>query len=181
MFKYSLSKKEKKLALITLIVASAAIIYDFGLEPFFGRWQKLDKEVRSKTIILKQNQKLLRAYDGLEEEYKGYYKHIGASKPSEGYTQTLREVENLSKKTACRILNIKPFVSRDKGGYKEILFDITAEGVIDNFSGFLYELEKLKSPLRVESFTLVPKSHTQGELKGTLRVKRIVFLDASID
>ncbi len=172
MFKYKLSRKEKKLAVITASLALIAIVFDFAIEPFWKNYHNLSKEINSKLLSLKQNQKLLDAYNRLEKEEALYSRYFAPVKPESAVNEVLKEVETVSQQNSCRIINIKPFDLRDMGSYQEVVVDVALEATVKDFSAFLYQIENLTNPLRIKNFSLSSRSDTRGKLRLNYGLKR---------
>jgi|GEM_PF-2341405 len=175
MLNYKLSKKEKKLALVTVSLALAAIVFNFLLEPLAKNYFRLNQQIHSKRLALRQNQKLFSAYSRLENEYSAYSRYLDPVKSQLAVNQVLQDVETAAGQNSCRIINIKPSDLRDLGSYQEVVVDIALEATVKDFSGFIYQIESLTNPLRVKNFSLSPRSDTPGEVKANLRAKKIVF------
>ncbi len=176
MLGYKLSENEKKLAVLTVVLIIAACSYNFILEPAASLWRSLNKQIKDKTILLAHNYKLLENYESLEQEYANYHSYMDKAGAEPDLVLTLQEIERISEKSLCRIINIKPVSSQEMNSRREALLDITIEGTVNNLSHFLYELESWESPLRVKSFSLAPIAQSPGELRVFLQLKKIVFI-----
>ena len=173
----NLSGKERTLVYIAMMLGAVAVIYNMAISPIITHRRALGQEVRAKTTVLKRNVKLLGMYKPLEEKYIKYDDliEISASEEEE-LSEALSVIENLSKKDSCYIANIKPLAAKKVGNYKEISFDVTVEGNIDNFARFLYDLETSRENLRVRHFTITPISGVSADLRIALRVSKIIII-----
>ena len=170
-----LSGREKKLAAITAILGVFAAVYGLLIEPLAGRWKNINEQIEVNTVLLMRNSRLIKMQDSLQEEYVQCRDFMAVDRGEEELAGTLGKIEEISRKSSCRIVNIKPFAARDRDNYRIAVFDITAEGRISDFSRFLYEMERSRPPLRVKQFIVSPKTGSPGTLKGVFRVKKIVF------
>ncbi|MCQ9207479.1 MAG: type 4a pilus biogenesis protein PilO [Omnitrophica bacterium] len=172
----NLAKREKLLVAVCIILGASAIGYNMVVGPIAAGWKARNNEIQARINLLNKNTKLLGMSDRLRAEYLKYrdYIELGQSEQEE-LRAALEEIENLSKKTSCRIANIKPRAARKIGNYKEISFVIISEGNIEALSRFLHAIEGSKKLLRVKHFSITPKSTSSGNLKATFLISKIIF------
>lgn len=171
----NLSRNEKILLSICIVLGTVAVTYNLFIEPVVFRWKALNDGIESKTSVLIKNTRLLQIYKALQEEYEKYQGAIDTTRnEEEEFARSLGEIENISKKSSCRVENIKPHTPKKVGKYKEISFEVSAEGTIGQISRFLYEIETSKQNLRIRRFTLTSKSGVQTNLRGTFLISRII-------
>ena len=115
-------------------------------------------------------------YRSLEADYVKYRDFIEVGKnEEEEFASALGELEDLSQKSSCRIVNVKPRASKRLGNYREISFEVTTEGNINELSRFIYEVETSERYLRIRRFTMVSKSGQAGSLKATFLISKIII------
>jgi len=66
MFLNNMSKRERAIALATLSILAAAIIYNFILDPVLHQWRTLSAAAESKKKMLKSDLKMAREAKTLE-------------------------------------------------------------------------------------------------------------------
>ena len=176
MFIQNLSKREKTILSICVILGVTAIAYSLIIEPFIMRWRTLNDQIESKIALLIKNTRLLKMHKALEAEYAKYHGFMEISEDEEKeLAKALGEIENVSAKSSCNIANIKPRASRKLGNYKEIFFEVTAEGSISELAQFLYEIETSREYLRIRHFTIMSKAGPPDKLKGTFLISKIIL------
>ena len=79
----NLSKKEKGLALIIIILIAVFGIYSFIIEPLTRGWESLDKELNAARLELKRAVEILRNREGIYEKYTTYSKRFRLSSADE--------------------------------------------------------------------------------------------------
>ncbi|MFC1624073.1 hypothetical protein ACFL28_01960 [Candidatus Omnitrophota bacterium] len=172
----NLAKREKGILLLTIALGAGALFYNLIIEPVIVRWRTLDEEIHSRSALLAKDARLLKAYSSLEEKYAKYNDVLESNQDEEEpLTNALGEIESISKKSSCRIVNIKSRASKELDGYREMSFDVIAEGNIDEFLRFLYEIETSKETLRIRRFTITSKSDRSGKLKGIFLISKIII------
>jgi hypothetical protein len=171
----NLTKREKYIAAATVIVAAAAILYVFILEPISSRWSDLDKGIVSKQAELEKDTRILSKKKSLEADYAGISKFLkGAKSEDEAVADAMAYIENTSRSDSCLIVSIKPVGVKKTGSYKEILIDVSAEATMAQFSKFLYDIENPEEMiLTVKRFVITPKSGQQKVLKGSFLISRL--------
>jgi Tfp pilus assembly protein PilO len=98
-----------------------------------------------------------------------------AKSEEESTAEIMTYIEDVSRKDSCLVVSIKPVGAKNLGSYKEILIDVNAEGSMDQFSKFLYDIENSADMiLEVKRFTLNSKS-SAGTLKGTFLISKIII------
>ena len=173
----NLNKREKNLAVATLLIVSSALLYKFIIDPLFSGWINLNDEIESKINILKKDSNVLSRYKIMEAEYAELSKYVKSAKGEKAdAADILNYIENVSRNDSCRIVNIKPIGTRNLSSYKEVLIDITAEATMEQFSKFLYDIENPEDMmLRVKQFNINSRSGQAGILKGTFLVSKILM------
>lgn len=176
MFIKNLSKREKLLLIVTLSIGCVVGIYVMIIEPIGIRWKMLDEQTESKVAQIIKDKTLLSAYKEMEKEYAKYQDLIQGSKnEEEELAKALGEIEAISKTSSCRILNVKSLSSKSVADYKEISFEVTAEGSIVEISQFLYAIETSAKCLRVRHFTISAKSGAGANLKAVFHIAKIIL------
>lgn len=136
------SDREKYLALGTVSVVSAAIVYALIINPIAAKWKDLNNQIRAKTTMLERDSKLAANQKAIEAEYARFSKPSkGAKSIDQETADALAFIESVSKNDACFIVNIKPVDVEDTAARKEIFIDVTVEGNIAQLSKFLYDVE----------------------------------------
>ena len=171
------SGREHLLLALTIFVAVAVVVYGLIIEPLIIYGARLNNQIESKTRRLIEYRRLLSVGGALTEEHAKFPAFITAEKSEEeALSKVLVEMERVSQKSGCYIVNVKPHSANEVGNYKRISFDIIAEGAISDFSRFLYEIETSPDMLRVRHFTLATKPGSPGKLKGTFLITKIIAL-----
>ena len=172
----NLSKREKTILIIAAICAVIALSFNFFIEPLVVKWKVLNDTMLSKEKLLKGNMLLLQRYDDLEREYSKYPKLIKREAAEEKEVQAvLSEIEKISKKSSCYILNIKPRATRQISQYKEISFEVTVEGDMPQSLKFMYGIETSETLLKIKRFIIASTSGSTGTLKSTFIISKLLL------
>ena len=175
MFINNLSGREKNLLFGAITIALLALGYTMILEPFILHWKTLNDRIDAKLTTLIKDTRLLNMYKTLEAEYVKYRDFLEVGKnEEEEFASALSEIESVSGKSACHIVNVKPRSSKILGNYKEISYEVTAEGSIHELSRFAFEIETSDKYLRIRRFTIASKTGSSGILRGTFLISKII-------
>ena len=171
----NLTKREKYIAAATVIIAAAAILYVFILEPISNWWSDLDRGIVSKQAELGKDLRILSKKKKLEAEHAGISKFLkGARSEDEAVADAMAYIENTSRNDSCLIASLKPVGVKKTGSYKEILIDVAAEATMAQFSKFMYDIETPKEMiLTIKRFVITPKYGQANVLKGSFLISRL--------
>lgn len=172
----NLSERERAILIVTVALAVSAAAYGLVIEPAGTAWNALKNDITSKENTIIKDKELLSRYDALEEEYKKFPTLIEKGESEERETQNaLASIETISKESGCHIANVKPRQSKKVGSYREISFEVIAEGDIETISRFMYNLETSKALLRIKRFTITSRSEPSGALKSIFLINKILY------
>lgn len=176
MFIKKLSKKERVLGGIILALLLAAFCERIIVAPLGAYWRKLNREIESKSAALLRDRRLFEAKADLEKQYRDFSGIINKStNQEEELAQVIAEIEAISKNASCRIVNLRPLAEKQRGAYQEMSFEIIAEGNIEAFMRFFYEIEKSDKYLYLKRFAINSRASTSGGLKGIFRIGKIII------
>ncbi len=169
-----LSKREKIILYVTVAVAVSSVVINFLNGSF---WQKnivLNREIAITRQKLKKSLRLLSQKEAIQNRYNRVALSPDLSMPQgDVFVATLSELEKMAQDAGVRIVDIRPQdVSKGGGLYKEIAVDLRAEGDIEGYFKFIYNLENSLSLLRVRRFQLSSKANSKS-LEGSFSISSI--------
>lgn len=172
-----MNKRERYLALATVLVILTAVVYAVIIGPVISGWVNINNQISAKIGMLEKDYAILTNRVALESEYFKLSKYARSGKGEEKtVADTLSFIEDVSGRDSCHIINIKPAGIKDAGSHKEIVIDVVAEANIGQFSKFLYDMENPRDNLiNIKSFTLNAKSGKTGILKGTFLISKVLL------
>lgn len=177
MFMNNFSGRERKLAIITISVVSAGLLYTLMIAPLYSKWRGVTEQIRAKSNLLESGIKMLANQKQLREEHSKLSRYAkSASSDEQAIADTLAYIETISRNDSCLIVNIKPAGITKTDSCKEILIDISAEANISQFLKFIYDIENPRDALiTIKRFALSPKSGQSDTLKGSLQIRKILL------
>lgn len=176
MFLKHLSRRERNILYLAVIVISGVLLYIVMIEPLRKKWRELNESISSKEMQLLKNQKILAQKDIIAQLYDKYAENIKMKGTVEEETAViLREIENIARTSNTYITDIKPLKVEDKEFYKEYSVELEAEGDISGLAKFIYDLQNSKQILKVKYLRLNPRDEASDTLKGYMIVTKILI------
>jgi len=169
MLDINLSKRERYIFIITGGIITAALLYNFILEPAFKKWQVLNREIEIKKARFDRGLVLLERKDSIIKEYNSY------AKSSKDISKILNYIENLAGLLGVKTGNIKPYPLTQAGIYGEYKIELQIEGQLPELVKFLSELIKLPCFVTVQKFDLRAVSENSNIFKGTIILSKIII------
>lgn len=168
-----LSKRERTILYTTLGVVIFTICFNFFIAPILAKNDYLNKEIALRRTKLKKYLWLLSQKDYIQSKYNKFSSTLQISgEQKDPLTNALSELENLAKNANIRIIDLRPQASRSSSLSREILIDLRAEGTMEGYLNFIYNLENSLSLLRIKRFQLSTKPNTPA-LEGSFSISRI--------
>lgn len=158
-----LAKREKIILCITIGVVIFSIVFNFLIAPVIKKAETLNKEINIIRIKLKKYMRLLAHKDYIQEKYNKFTSGLNLSSASKDTTvSSLSVLEALAKDANIRIIDLRPQTIKNLDLYKEIIIDLRAEGTIEGYLKFIYNIDNSLSLLRIKKFQLNAKPNTQA-------------------
>jgi len=176
MFRINLSNRERRLFILTVLIISLSLIYNFIFDPLINRCDELKKEILIKKAQLQKAAQLIRARDRIEAEFKKLSGFMGrAGSQEEAFTLLLKEIEELARKSDVHINEIKPRPVKKAAFYKNYSIDLEITAEMDGIIRFLYAISSSSSLLNVERIRLDSQTKPKAGLKGHLLISKILL------
>ncbi len=171
-----LSKRERYILYITLVVVISVLFDKVVLSPIMERLNKLNREIFIQEKKLEKSIRILTQEELITSEYKKYTQFLRQShSDEEEIAQLLSEIEKLAGKTSIFLADIKPGKVEKVGRYKKYTVKIEIESEIGHLANFIYQLEESPRLLRVRDFYLTPKKKESPILKARMTITEILI------
>jgi hypothetical protein len=165
----NLTKREKSIFIITTVVVGAIILFNFAIEPFFKKWQGLNKEILAQEIKIQKGLKLLKNKDLIIKDYRVYASVVKDMSKLLGY------VEKGALSAGIKTENIKPRPLIHKEIYEEYVIELQIEGTLESINKFISYLSKSPVFMTVKEFDIRAVTGVQKYFKGTLILSKIII------
>ena len=170
-----LSVREKFFMSVGLISILGILSYMYILEPLWGKWQTINKNIYLQERQLLKNIKIMAQKEMIAQLYEKHAQSLKMKGSVEEETAViLSEIENVARKNSGHITDIKPHRVRDMEFYKEYAIELEVEGDIANLTKFIYDLGNSEQILRVRHLRLNAKSGGENVLKAYMIVTKIL-------
>ncbi|MBU1913166.1 MAG: type 4a pilus biogenesis protein PilO [Candidatus Omnitrophica bacterium] len=165
----SISKREKYIFSITIIVIVTAFLYNFIIEAGFKKWQILNNEIAVKRAKMNKGIRLIKRRDSIIQEYNEY------AKSAKNISNILNDMEHQADMLGIKTSNIKPSQEIEKGLYKECVIELQIEGEMANIIKFVSQIAKppILAILKKFDFSLV--SQNPSVFKGTIILSKLII------
>jgi len=163
------SRREKIIFSITVGVIACAVVFNYLIIPVFERDSRLTKEISLAEAKLQRFRWLLSQKDSLNEKYNGAGSKLGAGEDN-SVMAALSELEVLAKSSGIRIVEIRPEASSfTRGQSRESLIELRAEGQIQGYIRFMYEIESSLSLFSIKKLQIVSRG-SAGNLEARFTI-----------
>ena len=170
-----LSKREQLILYLTVGIIAFSVIFNFFLSPILTRDDNLNKEINATRNKLKKYLRLLSQKEEIKRKY-GAFLSSGPSSEKEDALSALSELESLANKSGIHIIDIRPDSASGSSGYKETVIDLRAEGNMEGFLRFIYDIEHSLSSLSIRKLQLNSKPNLQT-LEGIFTISQYLNQD----
>ena len=175
-----LSKRERKIFILTLAVVMAAVLYVFILTPVLDARgdissdkQVLIREMEKASALFKQKDRIGKEWD--EMINGGLNSDVSATE-----SMVLNAMRTWAQDCGLTITSIKP--EREKGNgeiMKEIHFNVACSGNISSVGQFLWNVENSVLPLRITEFQLGSREEDGKEMSLQLKLSALYLVEGS--
>lgn len=173
----NLTKRERNLFYLTMILIFVWVIHSFVIKPIIVKWNQLDDKIEVATLKLEKNIKMIDRKEKIKNEYENYASAVKMTgSEEEEMAKFLTEIESLASSSSTHIIEIKPRPSKKVQFYKKYLIELDAEGDINQLSKFIYDIQNSNQLLKVDKFSLGTKGAGTNLLKCHLLVSKILIL-----
>lgn len=148
-----LTEKDKRSIVVLGLFLALAGYYHFVFEPIYTRWKAADKVVKAKTKELKQMERKLREYRGIQRERDELAARVSlvtarVKMPPAGSSQheVLKAVMTAAGQSAVKIINIRPVAAPEGDGKTGGIRAFAVEGNAgtDQFVSFMEKIWGMK-------------------------------------
>lgn len=173
-----LSKREKAILYVTIAIVIFVVGFNFLAAPLLTKNEALNKEINALKTRLQKYLYLMERKDDIHSKYNRLFVNLKVSDSSEdGLVSSLSELEKLAKVSNVRILDIRPQSgSRSAAIYREDIIELKAEGTMEEFLKFIYNIENSSLLFKIRRLYLNVKFNTPS-LEGVFSIARISALN----
>jgi len=157
-----LTRREKIILYLTLTVVFFSLVFNLFIWPLVNKNINLSCQINITQTKLKKYLRLLAQKEYLQEKNNEFFAPLKSQDAQAAGMSVLTELEDLAKAAGIRIVDIRPQSVSKKTGYKEVIIDLRAEGDMEGYLKFIYNVESSLLLLRVKKFQLTTKSNARA-------------------
>ena len=170
----TLSQREKNIFYLTAAILAFALLFNFLAVPFLDKADRIHRQIRLARVKLIKYTALVSKKAYIQARYAKFFPGAQLAGSQDGTSvSALTELENLTRDSGIRILDLRPRqAAAAASGYNELPIDLRTEGEIEGYFKFIYNLQSSPSLLKVKSFQLsaLPNSNA---LEGNFSIYQI--------
>lgn len=171
-----LSKRERNILYATVTIVSLVIFERLIVHPIFFKMALLDKAVKDSEANVKKNMRIMAQKESILSEGARYASFASSEESEEeGMTSTLKEVENIAGKSSVYLIDMKPVGVKNIGPTKKFTVNLNCEGLMEQISGFMFNIENSDKILTIEKYQINPKSKESSVAKCAITVSKIII------
>ena len=174
MQKFLISKREKVLFTLVVLVIVVSLSYAFVVEPLYKKYQDLNQEIELKDVRLKRNNKLIKEHDAINAEFNKYSEQLKIKgSDEEEMASVLSEIEKIGQSAQVYLSDVKPQPIKDRNFYRLLGVEIKFQASMETLTKFIYDLQKSPFLLRVKRLQVNSKGQGSSLLEGTIQINKI--------
>jgi O-acetyl-ADP-ribose deacetylase (regulator of RNase III) len=171
-----LSKREKTILLGTTLILAGLFLDRLVIHQIMNRLSTLDRSIREEEAAVKRSLHILVQKNRILAESKELGEFSAAAgDPEEEMTALLKEIEILADRASVNLVYVKPATGADEKGVKRYLASLECESQMEQVAAFFHSIESSPKLLKIEKFSLQPKSRESSLARCTMTVSKTVL------
>jgi type II secretory pathway pseudopilin PulG len=168
-----LSKRERILALATLLVLGTLMVNSLILDPLFSRRQQAANERIDLEAQLADAQNTFDRRKLLERRWKTVLE--GMRSDTDAESRVTKALNEWSRQTRLTLTSIKPERTTADKGMREITFVVAGRGSLEAVASFLHKVETAELPVKLTTMTVGSTSESGDNMSLQLRLSTVYF------
>ena len=175
-----LSKRERRIAVLTL-AAVAFLVFDRGLlTPYFGRRTQLTFEKQGFLIDLERAHGLFARREKLSPKWEEMLKSGLKPDAASAESAVLNALRDWAEESGLMLTSLKPERSNTRGQLQEIIFQAVCAGSMNGVSKFLWRIEDAALPVKVSDLQLSTRKEGADDLTLQVRIAVLCLAPPSV-
>lgn len=171
-----LSKREKIILAVTLVVVGIFFSDRLVLHPLVGIFRSTDQEFQDLEVNIKKSVRLLSQKNHLQEEVKKYASYsVQAKSAEEEAVALLKAIEGLAGEAGVNLVYVKPAAAKTEERLKKYYANLEFEAQMEQLIKFFYQVESSTQLLKIEKFSVQPSAEGSSVVRCVVTVSRSVI------
>jgi Tfp pilus assembly protein PilO len=172
----TLSKRERVIVAVTLLLTLGAGLYLYLIEPLALRWLDMYKATQSSAAELAKLRGLYERREEIEKAYRTVEGAIAVGTSNEDLlVQLIKTVEKAARTSGMDVKSVKPMTAQRQGYFYRYSLQLSANSEPTQFVQFLQVLQRPECLLSAELLTVVVK-RTKPSLNMTITISNLAKL-----
>ena len=173
------TKRERYIALATLIVVGIMALDRTLLTPYFNRRTQLAAEKRGLLDEMERARGLISRRKELAPQWEAMLKAGLKSDAAAAEGAVLNAVRDWAEESGLTLSSLKPERSTQRGQLREITFQAVCTGTMSGMSRFLWRIEAAVLPVKVNDMQLATRKEGSDDLTLQVRIAALCIAPAS--
>ncbi len=170
-------KREKLLALITVVILGSIFLFTTIIDPQLKKHKALSSRLSQLQLELTRARDNLLIKDRIEKAYTQIEPLIAAQgNQQQQISDFTRLLDQIYSKLNMKIRSVKILPVANEKHYRKLTIRIEMKGLVKDFLKFIEEVEQRTEPIRIEQFDL-----TSQETKDTVMASMIINKIVSVE
>lgn len=171
----TLNKRERRLAIVTLVALVAGLAYVYLVEPVATAWMQAHGAASAAEAELTRLQSLLANRDRIEREFQAYAGAMATGLSEEALqVDLLKEIQEIAGRSGVEITSMKPLRTQPDGRMTRVGIEVHGVCAGHEFVRFLQSCQDAAHLLRAEEINVVV-GRDMPPLTVTLELTKLVY------
>jgi type II secretory pathway component PulM len=159
-----LSKRERKIAVFTVIILGAAGLYQIVLSPLLDRWDNASRRLELAQTELERANMIFSADLSARRKWKEMAADSVPATYAAAESQLLNHVGDWAREAGFTPTSLKPERNEREQGYQKITVRAAAVATMHNVARFLFAVQNADIPVRVSDIEITARREGTDEL-----------------
>ena len=165
-----LSKRERRIAMLTIIAAAFLVFYRGLLTPYFGQRTQLTVDKQSLLVNIEHAHDLFARRKNLSPKWEEMLKSGLKPDAASAESAVLNALRDWAEESGLMLSSLKPERSTKRGQLQEITFQAVCVGSMNGVSKFLWQIENAALPVKISDLQLSTRKEGADDLTLQVRI-----------
>lgn len=171
-----LSKREKSILYIILVLFFASFVFNFVIGPTVVKLDQINQSIEKKSFLLRRYSRLVDKGEDIHSLYEQCRESLrGGSNAEEALAGLFKNIESSAKMFNMNIKSIKPQPVEKKKKYREASLEVKLDGSFRSVFQFIEHMETSSGFVKVTAIQLFPQPGTPSLLQARITFSQLVF------
>ena len=169
-----LTRREKRIAIITVSLALLAILFTYAYQPFAQKKRELGDRIDDLDLQIQKSKRIAERKPEVRDEWRAIEKRLTQYSVETAIPKFLKELRSKGKQAGIAPSDIKFVRTRESGIFTEVIFELKVTTTLGCLSRFLHSLKESEGFLKVSRLKISTRTEFPGRLDLDMRISTIV-------